>query len=322
MNTSTSCDRLWRKRLSELEHVWPDLLDGNPGGLHKARVATRRIREALPIVAVAASAPKVKKVSKKMRALTRYLGPVRELDVELEILEDKQRPVGASERVIETVYRAIAERRQALRDELVDNLPVSDVKKLLRKLEKIGRKNGDERETQWRGALATRLMRRAKSLAATLHDAGPLYAPERLHAVRVSTKKLRYALEVAHELGVAGAAVLVRMVKRHQERLGQLHDLQMLLKHVRETVGSSGSQTSELTAYAESLDKACRRLHADFVEHRDELANVVKQVRQQVVPALTTQDRRLAHASGDRPSADSPSRFSRSRQAAHKPRAR
>ncbi len=44
----------------------------------------------------------------------------------------------------------------------------------------------------------------------------------------------------------------------------------MLLKHVRETEASPGvgSSVNDLSAYADSLDRECRRLHAGFVEHR------------------------------------------------------
>ena len=88
-----------------------------------------------------------------------------------------------------------------------------------------------------------------------------------------ATKKLRYALEIARDAGVTAATPLVRLLKRHQERLGHLHDLQMLLKHVRETEASPtvGSRVNDLTAYADSLDRECRKLHADFVEHRAEV---------------------------------------------------
>ena len=317
MNTSTSRDRLWRKRLNELSAVWPDFISGRTGGLHKTRVASRRIREALPIVAVDAAPAKVKKLSKKMRALTRCLGPIRELEVELDILDDKSKTDGVPGRAIEMVRREVASRRQALRDELADNAPVGDVKKLLRKLEKISGKRVEGRgkkatkgkghkaeakvEAQWRGVLATRVMRRAKALAVALEEAGPVYAPERLHVVRISTKKLRYALEIARDAGVAAVTPMVKTLKRHQERLGKLHDLQMLLKHVRETDGV-GSRVNDLAAYADSLDRDCRRLHADFVEHRAELAGVVKDVRHHVIPALTTPPRRQAHvATAKRP---------------------
>ena len=336
MNTSTPRDRLWRKRLNELSAVWPDFVSGRTGGLHKTRVASRRIREALPIVGVTASPAKVKKLNKKMRALTRSLGPIRELDVELNLLEDKSKTDGVPGRAIEMVRREVASRRQVLQQELAESAPVTDLKKLLKKLERIaatgkhedrgkrgkggkgrgqraqGKAQGkaeSELEAQWRGVLATRLMRRAKGLASALDDAGPVYAPERLHEVRISTKKLRYALEIARDAGVTAATPLVRVLKRHQERLGHLHDLQMLLKHVRETEATpgAGSRVNDLTAYADALDRECRRLHADFVEHRGEVASVVRGVRHQAVPALTTPPRRQAHVTGTRASSVRPS---------------
>ncbi len=190
MNTSTSRDRLWRKRLNELSAVWPDFVNGHSTGLHKTRVASRRIREALPIVGVTAPPAKVKKLNKKMRALTRSLGPIRELDVELDILDDKSKTEGVPGRAIEMVRREVASRRQALREDLAAKAPVAISKKLLKKLERVAgaatkgdgqkakgdskadkakgerQKADSEFEAQWRGVLATRLMRRAKAVAA------------------------------------------------------------------------------------------------------------------------------------------------------------
>ena len=312
MNAPTSRDRLWQKRLKEFGAVWPDVVGGRTTGLHKCRVASRRIREALPIVGIDAPPAKVRKLNKKMRALTRYLGPIRELDVELALLEDKAKTDGTSARAIEMVRREVAARRQALGHRLEENAPVGDVRKLLRKLERIGGKaaksrgrtpKGDSRkEKEWRALLAIRLMRRAKALGAALDEAGPVYAPERLHDVRIGTKKLRYALEIARDAGIAHAAPPLRLLKRHQERLGRLHDLQMLLKHVRETEATpgAGSRVNDLSGYADSLDRECRRLHADFVERRGELASVVRAVKHLVVPSLTTGSRRQAHVAAPR----------------------
>jgi CHAD domain-containing protein len=128
--------------------------------------------------------------------------------------------------------------------------------------------------------------------------------------VRISTKKLRYVLEIARDAGVTAAMPLVRILRRHQERLGHLHDLQMLLKHIRETDASriSGSRANDLTAYADSLDRECRQLHADYVDRRFELVSVVKNVRHLVVPALATRPRRQAHVAGTRSAAVRPLR--------------
>lgn len=301
MNGLPPCDRLWRKRLNELSAVWPDLVGGRNTGLHKTRVASRRIREALPVIAVCAPPDRVRKLNKKMRALTRYLGPIRELDVELDLLEKRPPTPNVSGRALELVRRGIAAERQALRHELVENAPVSDVKKLIRKLEQVAKhQNGTPKrarryEAQWRGALAARLLRRAKALRAAIEESGPLYAPERLHAVRIATKKLRYALEIAQDAGIPRAGVLIRMLKRHQDRLGHLHDLQALLKHVREAQASpGGSRVSDLTTYADELERDCRRLHAAFVDRRHELEACVKEIQSQLIPLLTTAPRRQA----------------------------
>src|SRR5688572_8396715 len=142
MNTSTPRDRLWRKRLNELSAVWPDFVSGRTNGLHKTRVASRRIREALPIVGADAPPAKVKKLNRKMRALTRSLGPIRELDVELDMLNEKSKTDGVPGRALEIVRRDVAARRQLLREELAENAPIDDLKKLLRKLERVSGKGG------------------------------------------------------------------------------------------------------------------------------------------------------------------------------------
>ena len=53
---------------------------------------------------------------------------------------------------------------------------------------------------------------------------------EQLHQVRIASKKLRYALEIAADSGLK-AALHVRALKRTQET-GRLHDLQVLQRHV------------------------------------------------------------------------------------------
>jgi hypothetical protein len=58
-----------------------------------------------------------------------------------------------------------------------------------------------------------------------------------------------------------------------------------------------GSRITELTAYADSLERECRRLHADFLEHRDTLIDALDEVKHELVPELTTPVRRQARVS-------------------------
>ncbi len=292
MNVRTSYDSLWLKRLDALSASWPEFLAGHPDALHKARVASRRLRAALPVVGASLSPAKVKKLRRTLRDMTRWLGPIRELDVELALLEQGAAGEAISGSALTLVRRELAARRQALRDRLGDEPPVADLKKLIKKLERVAEAKGKRRS-----ALAATLLRRAKRLKSALDEAGPLYAPERLHSARIATKKLRYGLEIAQDAGEVRARGLVNVLKREQERLGHLHDLQALLKHVREAASSPrvGSRLADLTAYADGLERDCRQLHAQFVEHRDAMFKCVQEVRHRLVPALTTADLRPAH---------------------------
>jgi CHAD domain-containing protein len=324
MNVQTSherYERLWQRRLDALCAVWPAFLAGDHEALHKTRVASRRIREALPIVSASARPDRVKKLRRKMRALTRHLGPIRELDVELRMLEEQAEDRKAiSAKALSLVRREVASERHALHGRLGKE-PVADLKKLVKKLERVAvagrrrRRQPDGRgkvvaaeghkDTAWRSALATTLMKRARRLGSALEDAGPIYAPERIHDVRIATKKLRYALEIADEAGQPDAKALVKALKRHQDRLGHLHDLQALLKHVRAIQASprAGEQLADLTAFADSLERDCRQLHAQFVEGRDAMLVCLKQVRHTVVPAVTTGHFRQARVTSTAPRA-------------------
>jgi CHAD domain-containing protein len=311
MNGRPSYDSAWRKRLNALTDAWPQLLAGETEALHKARVASRRIREALPVVAASAPPAKVKKLRRKVRSLTRSLGPIREADVELHTLEEQAAELGVPRRTLNVIRRDVASRRYALREKLDREQPLVDLKKLLKKLERVAcattgsGRGAARREQAWRSALATALMRRSRRLKAALDEAGPLYAPERIHDVRVAAKKLRYALEISSEIGEPRARVLVKMLKHEQTRLGRLHDLQALLRRVRDAEASPGMGTrlADLTAFADSLERQCRALHAQFVEQSSGLYDVVKEVRQAIVPDLTSARLRQAHVSTSRPRA-------------------
>lgn len=317
MKMKTSYDGLWRKRLDALSEVWPDFLAGQTEALHKARVASRRIREALPILGATASPAKVKKLRHRMRDLTRFLGPLRELDVELDMLERTAAEDAVPRPALALVRREVTSRRDALRARLGEESPVEDLKELIRKLERVAEGNrkgrgrrakgggqGEDGTLAWRAALVATMLRRAKRLKSAIEDAGPIYAPERIHRVRIATKKLRYALEIAQDSGQAGATTLVDVLKKEQKRLGQLHDLQALLKHVREAESSPrvDGRLADLAAYADTIERDCRRLHAQFVEGRDAMFECVKEVRRALVPELTTVHFRQARvAPGPRP---------------------
>jgi CHAD domain-containing protein len=101
-----------------------------------------------------------------------------------------------------------------------------------------------------------------------------VYLPERLHAVRVALKKLRYAVELS-ELASGKTGVALRALKRGQDLLGRMHDLQVLIDRGRQVQASLAPPNltvwREFDALLLSLDDDCRRLHARYMRVRDTL---------------------------------------------------
>jgi CHAD domain-containing protein len=132
-----------------------------------------------------------------------------------------------------------------------------------------------------RAVLAVRVVRRARALQQAAEAAGPLYAPAPLHQVRIATKKLRYALELTHELRLLPSRRVLRLLEGMQETLGRLHDLQVLIERLASAqallAASNMHAATDLAHVASALDDECRQLHAQYVTAREPLLAAVSQ---------------------------------------------
>src|SRR5512138_969342 len=77
-----------RQRLETLDRGLEVSLDTDAEALHRARVATRRLREALPLVTSTVGGGALAGFRDSVRDATRALGGVREIDVALLLLDE------------------------------------------------------------------------------------------------------------------------------------------------------------------------------------------------------------------------------------------
>ena len=117
-----------------------------------------------------------------------------------------------------------------------------------------------------------------------------MYAPERLHAVRIAAKKLRYGLELAADSGLKQAAPHVRTIKRAQDMLGKLHDLQVLQTHVAAVQAeprAGGAPSREaLEDLARHIEDQCRHPARPLRRVAAALREAALAVRKVIVPQL------------------------------------
>jgi CHAD domain-containing protein len=287
--------QLLQRQSRALKRHLPGAIKGDDRAVHQARVASRRLRESVPVLSAGLKGSKANKARRKIRRLTGALGMVRELDVTLTVMDELVASGEVPRAAIDALRAHVLTERQQRRDDMLERLDGIDADKLGRRLASVCDALGQAETEQWRQVLGKRLLKRSKRLATAVDSAGHLYAPERLHAVRIAVKKLRYALELAAGGGVKPAAPLVRTLKRVQEMLGRLQDLQVLLEHVAIIqAGSNGHRVPRATfdTLAHRIEDECRRLHGRYVASSQALVDLVAEVRSTVVPALAHPSRR------------------------------
>ena len=268
-------------RLERFTRALHEMEEGGVRAVHQTRVASRRLREVLPVLQLDPDV--LRKLSRRLRKMTDRLGSVRELDVLAGILDELDKAGRHSQPALARIAAAVADERARKRERLLAKGQLRELRRVGAKLEKLAealetqdaapRRGTDRRSWMW--AIDARVARRAATLATAISGAGTVYLPERLHDVRIAVKKLRYALELSTEVARMKSNPELRQLRRAQDVLGRLHDLQVLIDRAREAQGPvtppDVNVWRDLDALVASLEDSCRRLHGRYMKDRDAL---------------------------------------------------
>ena len=288
---SLAVRRAFARRVRALERELPGALGDNVDALHRSRVASRRLREILPVLGIERSetpAPAADGLGQRVRRVTRALGSVRELDVALDILSEVEQEYPELGEVVAAARRTVEADRDARREGMTRQLEEIEAPSLAGELAALDEHVGADSAATRAASLRKRLDRRVDRLEAAIDAAGALYAFDRLHLVRIAVKKLRYALELVHEFGRVPTRRLVNTLRRFQDLLGRQHDLEIVAGYVRR-LGRAGTGrfASDVERVLAVLERETRELHARYLARVERLEDVMAQCRGAI-------DRRLA----------------------------
>jgi CHAD domain-containing protein len=275
MERTSPSELLIRQRLAALTRTLPAAQRGDVRSIHQARVATRRLREALPLVATGARGHKLERI---VQRLTRALGPVRELDVALITLDELEREGEVPHAAIVRLRQVIGEERHLLHAEMRRRIERTNLDKLRKRAVGAARKmpvtaaRGRVRDPERLAAAQRRAARRAAALHAAIDNAAGIYLPDRLHDVRIAVKKLRYGMELTRDLSGSRAMAAIRSLKDAQDLLGRMHDLEILIARTRAVqgspIGTNLRLSGDLDRLVRRLEIECRQLHGHYMASR------------------------------------------------------
>ncbi|MFZ0181525.1 MAG: CHAD domain-containing protein [Methanoregula sp.] len=276
--------------------------------VHRMRVASRRLRAALPLFAECFPEKEYRLWLREIKKITRALGAARDTDVQIaflkKYLKSQAAPIPQNVPVknpedtshsgdpLGTLLARLQKQRGILQKKVIavlDELEHSQVLPSLRAAcappTEIGKRKKRERYAGVLPVAAGRVGRRLQAI----HQYEPfVHNPDAVfehHALRIAAKKLRYTLEAYAPLYRRSLARPIARIKRLQDLLGDIHDCdvwieQMSLAIVRQRsrrhpdAGEGGPSVSAVAPFRRLLvnrEKRRARLYRQFVRYWDGL---------------------------------------------------
>jgi CHAD domain-containing protein len=276
------------RNLNALQSQWSGVRDGDIESVHQARVATRRIRAALPLLVQATQADR-----RLFKDVGRRLGRVRELDVAEGLLAKLERQVPSSACGIAALRRDVRAHQDRARVKMLKSLDRIDLRAEIKHIRHASL--GRHLAAYWRDVpseIRRQVVAASDAVTEAIVNAAGMYMPKRLHSVRIAAKKLRYSIEIADDTGVMAGTHIVPRLRKAQETLGRLHDVQVLLGHAQKFRSTKGAEQvgDDLRILEAVLAAECQALHGKYLVKRERLLLLCDICRRAAKP------RRVAHA--------------------------
>ena len=240
---------LLKDRVRALFRQLPPALAGDEEAIHQMRVAGRRLRVALPLLARKPSGRRVRRARRILQELTRAAGTSRDLDVGVGLFEGrlKERAETDAERRLLRQRLRSARRRSRLR--MAEALMDIDIARVRRDLRVVMSRRGDLVFT------ALLRLREARDLRGTaileaLDTLGDAFDPAALHRLRIRLRRLRYAAELAEKL-TGQTTEAPGLFRQLQDALGEVRDAFVVAAWFgRQAAAAAGRGQATLTAAA------------------------------------------------------------------------
>jgi CHAD domain-containing protein len=213
------------KRLShDLSRVIATLSEGvSEKGVHRLRTTIRRLETLFNYVEPDLG-KKQQKVVFELRALRKRAGKVRDLDIQIGLLDSIGNRSAATDR------RALLEALKKKRAKQVDRLTTATEKLESSKFfGHLARITGNTATQQRQDSVAPlQRVRQELSQLAADSSSSQILKPDRLHELRIKLKLLRYQAELAEK--TPEQKDLMEQLKAVQDSIGEWHDWEMLAR--------------------------------------------------------------------------------------------
>ena len=247
----------------------PWAMAGQEEPVHQVRVAGRRLRVALPLLAGKGQRRRVRKALEVLRQLTRAVGAGRDMDVILGLFDDRLAILKTPSAEQRALLSRLRSARARSRGQVADSVLDLDIDGLRRDLRRLVQGRASDPATVLARARALREEEGAELLRGFSH-LGERYRPEALHALRRRARRLRYAAEVEDVVRGDESRASV-LWKRLQDGIGVIHDHHVLASWFEGQARAAEARGDALLARAARRERSAftrlgRLLHRALLE--------------------------------------------------------
>jgi len=229
--------------------------------VHDLRVCTRRLQQILAALAPEKSLSKARSVRRTLRRVRRALGPWRNCDVALQWVTRKERRSSSAvrKRGWKLVLESIAAERKHAITRARRRLYKSDGVTVNHRIQQLLALPAERLGSVDPGAVVRQAVAdAAEQWHQALDRARAERSVQNIHALRIQTKRLRYRVELARDLGATQALALIQWFKLLQDRLGRWHDRQELSRFITRALAASDVLIEEPRVAVELLKEVER----------------------------------------------------------------
>ena len=257
----------------------------DPEGVHKMRVATRRLRAALPLFRSCMRKKDYKRWISEIKRVTTALGRARDLDVQIEFLTDFRDSMLENHDIpdfgtgINALITSLSEERsmiQPILDSAVERIVkkevIQEIKSYLRRYSGLWSTcsaNDAVREVIDKGS---QFIFETVDILKKKSDA--IYDPLDIsghHQMRIAAKKLRYTLEAFQVILPLQVKEIEKGVKKLQDLLGEVHDCDVWINDLPVFITDQVDQYWKEAGEWEKIKRDINYLIANRKEKRQEL---------------------------------------------------
>jgi putative phosphoesterase len=265
------------KQVTELETNAKAAREMDPEGVHQMRVASRRLRAALPIFGSCLKESQHGRWRDGVKGLTRALGEARDTDVQVEYLRSfLERTDGVERQGVSALLQLKEASRREQQEQVLGWLDNMNEEGVLREMsdvlsKKVKRLEARRLDVRGRPSFAAGLAHASYRVGKVLELEPFVADPQAIgkhHQMRIAIKRLRYTLETFRPLFDDQLKEEIDTLKGVQDILGEMHDCDVWLAGmdgIREQLRSSPD------ADIEALEPGLRAIGEDRAGERAKL---------------------------------------------------